>query len=57
MRGEENKATWLTEGGGAMTTTDFSEITDLVISLLPVLVILMMFKWIIGIFGSIGGSF
>ena len=38
-------------------TTDFSEVTNLVISLLPVLVILMMFKWIINIFGDIGGSF
>jgi len=35
-------------------TTDFTEITDLVISLLPVFVLLMMFKWIIKIFEDVG---
>ena len=33
-------------------TTDFSDITTLVISLLPVLVILIVFKWIIKIFSE-----
>jgi len=33
-------------------STDFSDITTLVISLLPVLVILIVFKWIIKTFSQ-----
>jgi len=33
-------------------TTDFSEITTLIVSLLPVLVILIVFKWIIKMFSE-----
>ena len=35
-----------------MTTSDFSEITSLLIQLLPVLVFIMVFKWIFKLFSD-----
>lgn len=37
-----------------MSTVDFSSITNLIISLVPVIFVIIVLKWIIDIFGDIG---